>query len=64
MTPAMACCADCCPASLSAPPTFTVRTGSAWSDAIAFGLVVIAVVLTGFFVLVQVARALAVLRPL
>ncbi len=63
MTPATACCAACCPTSLTNLPTFTVRTGAAWPEAIAFGLVVAAVLLTGFFVLVQVARALAILRP-
>lgn len=64
MTPSVACCADCCPSSLAGPPTFTVRGGSAWSDAIVLGIVVAAVLATGLVVLIQVARALAILRPL
>lgn len=63
MTPAIACCADCCPPSITTLPTFKVRGGSAWSGAIAFAVVVTSVLLTGLFVLVQVARALAILRP-
>lgn len=63
MTPATACCASCCPP-FTTLPTFTVRGGSTWSDAVALGLVVTGVLLTGFVILVQVVRALAILGVL
>ena len=64
MTPATACCATCCLPPITTLPTFMVRGGSAWSDAIALGLVVTGVLLTGLVILVQVVRALAILGVL
>ncbi len=62
MNPTLACCAfaPCCPS--SSLPEFTLRGASVWPGAIGFGLLVAGVLIVGYLVLADVARALAAVR--
>jgi hypothetical protein len=60
MPAGLPCCAAaaCCTLSSVSLPSFTVGGASAWAGAAAFALLVTGAVLAGWFVAVEVARAL------
>ena len=62
MNPTLACCATapCCPA--SSLPTVAFRGTSVWPGAVGFALLVAGVLITGYLMLGDVARALAAAR--
>jgi len=64
MNASLACCAFalCCPASLASLPEITLRGGSSWPGVVGFVLLAASVLVTGYFVLVEVAGALASVR--
>ncbi len=64
MSPTLACCAldPCCSSSLPSLPEFTLRGPSVWPGAVGLGLLVAGVLISGYLVLGDVARALAAVR--